>query len=164
MTRRNTEADVWKKVDKNGPGGCWLWTGSCTWDGYGVAYYRPFSGEHSHSGATRASRTIWRFVNGEIPEGMELDHLCRVRHCVNPAHLEVCDHRTNTLRGFGPPGINARQTGCLKFGHPLDRLDANGHRRCSTCDRIRDRARYAAGLKPTRRQKALRALSHRGTS
>jgi len=82
------ERRFWSKVDKTDT--CWLWTGSLTYDGYaifGVASER-----------TGAHRCAWRFTNGDIPEGMHLDHLCRVRHCVNPAHLEVVTVAENNRR------------------------------------------------------------------
>ncbi len=57
-------------------------------------------------------------VVGQIPSGLTLDHLCRVRNCVNPAHLEPVTHRENTLRGDGVTAINARKTSCHR-GHPF---------------------------------------------
>jgi len=46
---------------------------------------------------------------GPVPDGLELDHLCRNRYCVNPHHLEAVSHRTNVLRGFIPPKLMYNQ-------------------------------------------------------
>jgi hypothetical protein len=73
---------------------------------------------------------------GPIPEGLTIDHLCRVRHCVNPAHLEAVSERVNILRGNGAGARNARKTHCVK-GHAFtpDNLyrDYQGYRRCRRC-------------------------------
>ena len=88
-----------------------------------------------------AHRWIWERVNGLIPDGYELDHLCRNRWCVNLEHLELVTHRENVLRGEGGAAVNARKTHCV-HGHEL-----SGHnliisnkpsrphpsRRCRTC-------------------------------
>lgn len=76
------------KVDQSGD--CWLWTAHVNADGYGV--FR-FDGQMGG-----AHRFAWRLLVGEVPDGMELDHLCRVRHCVNPAHMEVVTHAENVRR------------------------------------------------------------------
>ena len=74
---------------------------------------------------------------GPIPEGLELDHLCRVRHCVNPAHLEPVTTRENVLRSRGNPfTVNALKTHCVN-GHPFD--EANTYyfgkwRQCRACN------------------------------
>ena len=78
------------KVDTTAPGGCWLWTAHRNADGYGV--FR-FDGQMGG-----AHRFAYRLLVGPVPEGMELDHLCRVRHCVNPDHLEVVTHAENVRR------------------------------------------------------------------
>jgi hypothetical protein len=83
------------RVDENG---CWLWTGYILWNGYG-----RFALPRSDPRKTRiqyAHRYAYEVVRGPVTG--ELDHLCRVRRCVNPAHLEDVDHQTNTLRGMSP--------------------------------------------------------------
>ncbi len=94
-----------------GPGGCWLWTASKDQDGYGHFFPRR--------GVCRmAHRWSYEYHVASIPPGLQLDHLCRVRACVNPAHLEPVDQRTNILRGVGVAAINAAAEIC-KNGHPF---------------------------------------------
>jgi hypothetical protein len=80
-----------------------------------------------------------------------LDHLCRERHCFNPAHLESVTHRQNILRGTAPSVDNYLKTHC-KHGHPFDETNTvwrRGHRQCLICDRRRGKeaqARYRGKL------------------
>src|SRR3990167_2215457 len=84
--------------------GCWLWTGHISHYRYGMVGYQ----KKRHS----AHRLLYELLVGPVPAGLDLDHLCRVRSCVNPAHLEPVDRRTNLLRGVGFPARYARQTVC----------------------------------------------------
>lgn len=87
MTRRNTEEDFWRKVDRDGAG-CWPWLGRTTArEGYGQFDWRG-TGVYAH-------RLAWEFTSGPIPAGMELDHLCHNRSCVNPDHLRPVTHKQN---------------------------------------------------------------------
>src|SRR3990167_2082971 len=112
----------WAKVDKNGPtplhrpdlGPCWLWTASKNPHGYG-----QFVMEYEVDGAPRkqargAHRVAYEMAHGPIPKGMQLDHLCHVRACVNDAHLEVVTQQTNLLRGDTFQAKNAAKTHCPK--------------------------------------------------
>ena len=78
------------KVEKD-PGGCWLWQGALNHKGYGSFHARGKS-YYPH-------RWSYEYHKGPIPDGMVIDHLCRVRHCVNPEHLEAVTLGENTIRG-----------------------------------------------------------------
>ena len=86
--RPSTEERFWSHVDITED--CWLWTASTNF-GYGQFY--------AHKRNYRPHRYAYELLVGEVPDGLVLDHLCRVRHCVNPAHLEPVTHRTNINRG-----------------------------------------------------------------
>lgn len=102
--------------------GCWGWTGSPNGNGYGHARV---------DGKTYvAHRYVYQSTVGPIPEGLQLDHLCRNRMCVNPSHLEPVTHRENVLRGQGHAAINARKTHC-SCGLPLE--FRYGQRLCYPC-------------------------------
>lgn len=119
-------------------GECRLWPGKVSRDGYGREW---------HQGRWHmAHRRAYERRYGAIPEGMEIDHLCRVKTCINPAHLEAVTRRENMLR---QPRIGARaqQTQCV-HGHEYTpentKRDVRGNRYCRTCHNARERARKAA--------------------
>lgn len=126
----------WRHVTTDGPipahrpdlGPCWEWTASRNHLGYGQFRAGEMTGAH---------RWSYTAANGPIPEGLDIDHLCRVRHCVNPAHLEAVTHRENMLRGNTPNARALTQTHCVN-GHEY--TDANtyidpthGRRSCRAC-------------------------------
>ena len=116
--------------------GCWNWTGFRMATGYGTFRYGR--------DVKKAHRAAYELVVEAIPGGLEIDHLCRNRSCVNPDHLEVVTHRENTVRGNSQAGLNARKTHCPK-GHPYD--DANtkwfdGKRYCRECSNANSMASY----------------------
>lgn len=121
--------------------GCWLWKGNISDNGYG----RFCVDYKSH----RAHRWAYEQALGPIPKGLTLDHLCRCRNCVNPAHLEPVSLATNVMRGQGVSARNARKTHC-KRGHEFSpentiyRASRNGNRgrSCRRCRQEYDRARY----------------------
>ena len=92
-----------------------------------------------------AHRVAYELLIGPIPAGLELDHLCRNRLCVNPAHLEPVTRQTNQHRGASVSGISVRATHCPE-GHPYDAdntyVRPNGHRVCRECARRRQRPQY----------------------
>jgi hypothetical protein len=138
-------ARFWEKVDQNGPdgvhsqtgeniGSCWMWTAGRNHKGYG-----EFRGDGRR---VYAHRFAYELLVSPIPDGLQLDHLCRVHDCVNPDHLEPVTSRTNTLRGDTLAAKCATKTHCLA-GHPFSPENTyvdRGRRRCRECGR----ARYAA--------------------
>ena len=113
---------------------CWRWRGATLKGGYG-----RFSVPGQKT--LLAHRVAYEACIGPIPIGLHLDHLCRVRNCVNPCHLEPVTQKENTLRGDTFPAANLRKTEC-PFGHPLDGRSRR-QRFCRTCCRQKDRLRRA---------------------
>lgn len=136
----------WSRVEKTET--CWLWKGGVTSAGYGLTTVAP---------RVLAHRFAYEHQVGPIPEGLQLDHLCRVRLCVRPDHLEPVDNRTNSLRGTSRSAINARAESC-PTGHPYDLINTyfnkKGQRFCRTCARewARERGAEAAVLGLTVRE------------
>lgn len=115
----------WAKVNKTST--CWLWTGSISKKGYG---------NFGAGGKSRlAHRVAYQLIVGHIPVGLTLDHLCRVRNCVNPEHLEPVTGTENTRRGDAGKYL-ADRTHCPK-GHAYDdentRYNRRGQRVCKAC-------------------------------
>lgn len=126
------------RVDKDGPNGCWLWTGYIDNVGYGRFAVR-------HAVPVGAHRWLYEQTFGPVPKPLVLDHLCRVRHCVNPVHLEPVTNKENVLRGVLLEVIaanKAARTHC-GAGHALDQSNevimSDGRRGCRTCQRNRNR-------------------------
>jgi len=120
--------------------GCWIWQRGKSKNGYGLIQIGSRAGGHRRR-TLYAHRVSYEVFAGPIPVGLELDHLCRNRACVNPAHLEPVTRSINTLRGAGPAklgALNGRKTHC-KNGHPFDlantRYRPTGGRSCRACAR-----------------------------
>lgn len=129
----------WTKVDKSDA--CWIWRGATTKPENGYGQIR-LDGKMQV-----AHRIAYELEVGQIPSGMDLDHLCRVRLCVNPAHLEPVSPYENFRRGVSQPASYLKQSHC-KRGHLLEGENlaiANGgrSRRCRTCKRDNERMRRA---------------------
>lgn len=133
MARGIAEHPLGRLLDKttfNTATGCWEWTASRTSGGYG-AFRIP--------GVSSAHRAMYQFLVGPVPEGLHLDHLCRVRHCVNPDHLEPVTQAENNRRAA------AAVTHCPK-GHAYTEANTHlrkrGSRDCRVCNRDRANLRY----------------------
>lgn len=130
---------ILRLTNKNGPipearpdlGPCWLFTGHLTRDGYG--FIKRGGGD---SGRTLAHVPMHDSMKGVPPAGYERDHLCRVRNCVNPDHLEAVPDTVNNARSSSPSAVNALKTHC-KNGHAFTpentRITVNGTRQCRIC-------------------------------
>lgn len=138
------EPRFWAKVDQRGTDECWVWTGFRHPKGYG--YFRV------DGRSLAAHRVAYELCVAPIPDGLTIDHLCRNRACVNPAHLEPVTMIVNVLRGEGPTAENARKTHCIR-GHPFDEENTywfNGGRTCRICQRAICAA-YRARVRASRR-------------
>lgn len=128
---------------------CWLWIRYKSQAGYG-----QMSVNNRPALAHRLAYELWK---GPIPEGLEIDHLCRVRACCNPAHLEAVTRSVNTLRGDSPRISRARHqavTHCPK-GHPYNEENTRlyqGRRFCRACHAQKTLARYHANKKEEARR------------
>lgn len=134
--------------------GCWLWTGFVRADGYSQAHLAGYGKQYGHILSYEAHI-------GKVPIGLELDHLCRVRCCVNPRHLEAVTRRVNTLRGISPAARQARQTHCLR-GHELSGANLyrkNRHRYCRACHRMKSNSYYAKKRSSVQEISSLSGLS-----
>ena len=130
---------LWPKLDFR-PDGCWVFT-------LGLSYgYGEVSLNHKKY---FAHRLTYQAFNGPVPEGKELDHLCRNKACCNPAHLEAVSHRENVMRGKSPFAVMARWTHCPR-GHEFTQRNTyrrrNGTRMCRECNNLLRRKDYVQGM------------------
>ena len=130
----------WAKVDKNGP----LWKETVCWEWLGGKYPTGYGRFALGDKYVYAHRFAYESLIGTIPPGLPIDHLCRNRPCVNPAHMEPVTNKVNILRGQGWGAVHARATHCPQ-GHPYDLLntlvDRRGYRECKICRNARARAK-----------------------
>lgn len=126
------------RVDESG---CWIWEAATHKSGYGQFGLR--------SGHVRAHRFSYELHVGPIPEGLVIDHLCKVRNCVNPSHLEAVTVTENTRRGSAWD-FNRSKTHCPHVHEytpentfVMRQAKGGGPRRvCRTCDNAKSRAAY----------------------
>ena len=126
MAKPTPRERFWAKVDRSGD--CWEWRSAFYSNGYGSFWL---------NGRSRlAHRVAYELTVGPIPEGLQLDHVCRNTSCVNPGHLRAVTARVNTLRNSSPSAINAAKSACLR-GHEFTvantYVDRRGSRHCRTC-------------------------------
>lgn len=144
---QSTEERFWAKVNR--ADGCWEWTAAIGNDGYGRFFL--------NGRTVRSHRLAYELLRGAIPNGLQLDHLCRVRSCCNPDHLEPVSNRENTVRGRAGDTHNHLKTHC-PARHPYDSentyVNPAGKRICRTCLaeskrqwRIRQKLKLAAPAK-----------------
>lgn len=145
-----------------GPDECWHWLGIMH-----MAYYGQFKHDHKRYAAHRFS---YEYFVGPIPEGLVIDHLCRIPSCVNPKHLEPVTVRENTRRGISPPAQIAKLNECL-HGHPLTAeniwISVDGCRICKTCSRARGalrRARHGDEMRIKKRLRMREIAAKNGTA
>ena len=133
-----------KKIAKT-ENGCWNWTGPKTNGGYG--HTRGVGENLTHS-------VFYRLIVGDVPDGLDLDHLCRNPSCVNPSHLEAVTHRENCARGIARlvNGDNQRRKTHCPQGHLYDLFNTywyKSERHCRICTNQHNaeyRARKKCGL------------------
>lgn len=120
---------------------CWLWVGTRGANGYGMV--RVGSVRDGTRRWQLAHRAYYERFKGEIPSGLQIDHLCRNVSCVNPDHLEAVTPQLNCWRSNSPAGLSAHKTHCLR-GHLFDQANtyfdkSTGHRYCRACSNERHR-------------------------
>lgn len=127
----------WDRYDRTGD--CWLFKGVP--NKYGYATIKT-DGHHSVYG----HRAAYEELVGSIPDGFQIDHLCKVRICANPDHLEAVPQWENIYRGNGVAVQKMKQTHCI-HGHEFTpentivRKDRPTTRECRECGRISSRER-----------------------
>lgn len=137
MIEPKTLERFWSKVERTGT--CWIWKGSITDDGYGRFEYN-----YKH---IKAHRFAFEITKYEIPKGLDLDHLCRNRSCVNPEHLEPVTRKENLRRGIKRNQNSNKQT--CNQGHALIKLN-DKKRGCRICIR-----KYNTNYQRIRRDKKI---------
>ena len=166
MAKRNETFDeflvrFWGNVNQHDvansdPLQCWPWKKPRK-HGYGRIFYRGKE--------LQAHRVSYELINGVIPDGCEIDHLCRNPSCIKPSHMEAVPSKENTRRGIGPTAINAAKTACPQ-GHPYTLentyLPPRGGRYCRICKREKMRVLQAKKRATARTYRATLAAKDAG--
>lgn len=124
---------------------CWLYEGYVNPGGYGQFAIKGSS--------RRAHRIMWELVGRKVDPTLQLDHLCRVRNCVNPDHLEQVTGKVNSLRGLTVTAENFNKSYCI-HGHPftpknmVKGITRSYERRCRTCQNRMSRTYYQRNKTP----------------
>jgi hypothetical protein len=122
------------------PSGCWVWLGAIDTRSTAGPY-----GRVDVDGRSRAAhRVSYELHVGPIPEGHQIDHLCRYPRCINPRHLQAVTPQVNTLRGTSPSARAKRGDMCMR-GHrytAANTRDEGARRKCRKCEADRARVRY----------------------
>ena len=140
----STACALFSKASPEPNSGCWLWDGATNNAGYGNFWNgRAYVSAHCES---------YREHVGPIPDGLEIDHVCRTRACVNPAHLEPVTRLENVRRGASGPGKRVGvhlKTHCPQ-GHVYSEVNEKGAYFCRICTnkRKREAARRKYGYQP----------------
>jgi HNH endonuclease len=136
---RSLPERIMEKVYFEPNSGCWIFNGIVDRDGYGRITPSRLSELKRRPMAVH--RIMYENENGLIPEGLTIDHKCRVRCCCNPSHLRTMSNVENVMIGESLAADNARKTEC-KRGHPLSGrnlfIDTQNHRQCRVCMRMRE--------------------------
>lgn len=144
MTRPTVEERFWAKVASRDEGECWKWMGEH--DRYGYGRFSVSRGDRRS-----AHRMSYGYLVGIIPDGLVIDHTCRIRDCVNPAHMEPVTNAENVRRGEVGKHHPGPAATCRR-GHPrspnnvYERIDRHGYvaRQCRVCLRAWNQARSRA--------------------
>lgn len=161
--RGSIEERLWRYIQPEPNSGCWLWDGALSGVGYGVLNVGQAESGGGRSKIRYAHVLSYEIHKGVVPEGLELDHICRTRSCCNPDHVEPVTHAENLRRGFHPKGAEhplGAKTHCPE-GHVYDDSNTYTHtnkngktsRYCKKCTYARKHKRRAVrralGMKVT---------------
>ena len=136
----------WARVDKNGPNGCWLWQGAIAKDGYGKWTIQTGTTQNRFGTVSMAAhKYAWILYKVNPPsKGFDIDHVCKVRNCVNPGHMRILSHRENIRNGSNKKEF-------CKLGHALSGENYYAYHvggkiryRCSLCIKARKSPRRCA--------------------
>lgn len=155
--RQDPDVLFWRHVIRRGDDECWGWIGAKHPFGYGCF-------EHWRLKATLAHRISYMLLVGPIPEGLELDHLCRNTECTNPRHLEPVLPKVNKARGIGVGAKNIVKTHC-PHGHEYTPentwVSKMGERNCRECFRLNSNRWYHANREAELARRKAKRLARR---